>query len=128
MQELEGAPGTSDGAGIRIKRIYAEPAESDGFRVLVDRLWPRGMKKETAAIDAWLRELAPSSELRKWFRHDPLRWVEFRRRYLQELKGHSEHVDALRHRSRRQAVTLLSAARDPRINHAVVLQQVIENG
>jgi uncharacterized protein YeaO (DUF488 family) len=122
--ELERRP--SDEPGVRIKRIYDKPEQTDGFRVLVDRLWPRGIKKQTAALDAWMRELAPSSELRKWFRHDPLRWTEFRGRYLQELHEHAEALEALRQRSRRQPVTLLYAARDARINHAVVLRQVIE--
>jgi uncharacterized protein YeaO (DUF488 family) len=113
--------------GVRIKRIYDEPEQTDGFRVLVDRLWPRGIKKEKAAIEAWLRDLAPSSDLRKWFGHDPHRWTEFRRRYLVELRERAEALEALRERSKRQPVTLLYAAKDPNINHAVVLRQVIEN-
>src|ERR1700737_3575633 len=82
MQEFELERRSSDEPGVRIKRIYDKPEQTDGFRVLVDRLWPRGIKKEKAAIEAWLRDLAPSSELRKWFGHDPHRWTEFRRRYL----------------------------------------------
>ena len=112
--------------GVRIKRIYDEPEPTDGFRVLVDRLWPRGIKKEKAAIEAWPRDLAPSPELRKWFGHDPDRWTEFRRRYGKELRAHAEALDALRERSKRQPVTLLYAAKDPNINHAVVLRQAIE--
>lgn len=112
--------------GVRIKRIYDEPEPADGFRVLVDRLWPRGIKKEKAAIEAWPRDLAPSTELRKWFGHDPDRWTEFRRRYRKELREHAEALDALRERSKRQPVTLLYAAKDPNINHAVVLRQAIE--
>ena len=112
--------------GVRIKRIYDEPEPTDGFRVLVDRLWPRGIKKEKAAIEAWPRDLAPSPELRKWFGHDPDRWTEFRRRYVKELRAHAEALDALRERSKRQPVTLLYAAKDPNINHAVVLRQAIE--
>jgi uncharacterized protein YeaO (DUF488 family) len=127
MQEFEMGRGPLGVPGIRIKRIYDEPEQADGFRVLVDRLWPRGIKKETAAIDAWARELAPSSELRKWFRHDPLRWTEFRRRYLQELHEQADALEALRHRSYQQPVTLLYAAKDVNINHAVVLRQVIED-
>jgi uncharacterized protein YeaO (DUF488 family) len=126
MQELEVSRNRVGAPGVRIKRIYDEPEPADGFRVLVDRLWPRGIKKEKAAIEAWPRDLAPSTELRKWFGHDPDRWTEFRRRYRKELREHAEALDALRERSKRQPVTLLYAAKDPNINHAVVLRQAIE--
>jgi len=126
MHEIDAGQGSLGVPGVRIKRIYEEPGQADGFRVLVDRLWPRGIKKETAAIDAWMRELAPSTELRKWFSHDPLRWTEFRRRYLRELKEHADALKTLRQRAQRQPVTLLYAAKDVDINHAVVLQQAIK--
>ena len=126
MQEFDAGESPVGVPGIRIKRSYDEPEQADGFRVLVDRLWPRGIKKQTAAIDAWMRELAPSSELRKWFDHDPLRFTEFRRRYRQELKERAAEREALRQRSKRQPVTLLYAAKDVHINHAVVLRQAIE--
>ena len=127
MQELDVGRSHVGVPGVRIKRIYDEPEQTDGVRVLVDRLWPRGIKKERAAIDAWLRELAPSTELRKWFDHDPDRWTEFRRRYLQELREHADEIEGLRYRSQREPLTLLYAAKDVHINHAVVLRQVIED-
>ncbi|MFL6605844.1 MAG: DUF488 domain-containing protein [Steroidobacteraceae bacterium] len=126
MHEFDPGQTAAGVPGVRIKRIYEDPERSDGFRVLVDRLWPRGVKKQTAGIDAWMRELAPSPELRKWFQHDPLRWTEFRRRYRQELKEHVDALRALRQRSQREPVTLLYAAKDVNINHAVVLRQAIK--
>lgn len=110
---------------VRIKRIYEQPEPTDGYRALVDRLWPRGVSRQRAALDAWLVELAPSSALRTWFSHDPKRWSEFSRRYRAELRGHSEALDALRHRAERMRVTLLTATREPRINHAVVLRTLL---
>jgi uncharacterized protein YeaO (DUF488 family) len=110
---------------VQIKRIYEEPSASDGLRVLVDRLWPRGVRKEDAAIDEWLKEMAPSAPLRKWFGHDASRWVEFRRRYRSELAAHSVEIARLSQQAQRQRVTLLYAARDPQINHAVVLHEMI---
>jgi uncharacterized protein YeaO (DUF488 family) len=110
---------------VRIKRIYDEPDPADGFRVLVDRLWPRGIKKEQAALDAWVRELAPSTQLRKWFHRDPKRWSEFRARYREELRDQATELDALRQHAKKQPVTLLYAAKDRQINHAVVLLNVI---
>jgi uncharacterized protein YeaO (DUF488 family) len=107
---------------VTIKRIYERPEPSDGYRALVDRLWPRGISRQRAALDAWLVELAPSSALRTWFRHDPKRWSEFTRRYRTELRAQSEALAALRHRAERMRVTLLTATREPRINHAVVLR------
>jgi uncharacterized protein YeaO (DUF488 family) len=113
------------GAGLRIKRIYEDRGRGDGFRVLVDRLWPRGIRKERAAVDVWARDLAPSTELRKWFAHDPKRWDEFRRRYADELSERHAELIALRQRAVREPVTLLYAARDPQINHARVLRELI---
>jgi uncharacterized protein YeaO (DUF488 family) len=110
---------------VRIKRIYEEPARSDGLRVLVDRLWPRGMRKENAAIDEWLKALAPSAPLRKWFGHEASRWVEFRRRYRSELAAQGDELARLAQQAQRKRVTLLYAARDPQINHAVVLREAI---
>ena len=110
---------------IRIKRVYEPPARGDGFRVLVDRLWPRGVKKEAGLMDAWARDLAPSTELRKWFGHEPGRWTEFRSRYRAELKEHEDELSALRARAAKRPVTLLYAARDPEHNHALVLQEVL---
>ena len=111
----------------RIKRIYEEPAATDGYRVLVDRLWPRGISKETAHLDEWCKDVAPSTEARRDFGHDPSRFEEFRGRYRAELKA-SGAVGVLVERLADQpVVTLLYAARDPRFNHAVVLQEVLED-
>ena len=109
----------------RIKRIYEEPAETDGYRVLVDRLWPRGISKEAAHLDEWCKDVAPSTEARRDFGHDPARFGEFRDRYRAELKA-SGAAGALAERlSDRPVVTLLYAAHDPRINQAVVLQELL---
>jgi uncharacterized protein YeaO (DUF488 family) len=113
-------------ARVRTKRIYEEPARSDGYRVLVDRVWPRGLAKEKAKLDEWAKDLAPSSELRKWFGHDPERFDEFRQRYREELGEHAEQVEALR--GRKGAVTLLYGARDQLHNNAVVLAELIGQG
>jgi uncharacterized protein YeaO (DUF488 family) len=113
---------------FKIKRVYAPVAPEDGFRVLVDRLWPRGLAKEAAAIDVWLKEIAPSAELRKWFAHAPERWAEFRVRYRAELGApeRSAALERLRDLERRTGmVTLLFAARDEAHNHAVELLEVL---
>jgi uncharacterized protein YeaO (DUF488 family) len=112
--------------GVRIKRVYDAPAPTDGFRVLVDRLWPRGLTKQKAALDLWARDMAPSSALRQWFAHDPERYAEFRRRYRAELRPHAKDLADLRSRATQQPVTLLYGARDPHFNHATVLREVIQ--
>lgn len=114
--------------GIEIKRIYAPAEPSDGYRVLIDRLWPRGISRGRAALDAWLGELAPSASLRQWFHRDASRWSEFRRRYRAELRSQAVQLQALRARAARQRVTLLYASRDVRINHALVLREVLQKG
>jgi len=111
---------------VRIKRIYDPPARGDGYRVLVDRLWPRGISKSRASIDAWDKELAPSTALREWFGHAPERWSTFRRKYRRELEDHTVGLDALKRRSARRPVTLLYAAKSHDYNHARVLKQAIE--
>lgn len=111
---------------LRIKRIYDAPASSDGFRLLVDRLWPRGISKERAKLDDWMPELAPSARLRKWFGHDPERWSEFQRRYRAELARNQSLIGSVRDRLQDERVTLLYAARDPEHNQAHVLKQFIE--
>ncbi len=111
---------------VKIKRIYDEPAPGDGRRVLIDRLWPRGISKDEAGIDEWLKEVAPSDELRKWFGHEPARWEEFRRRYREELKVHGEILERLRSEARKGTVTLLFAARDAEHNNAVVLKEMLD--
>jgi len=110
---------------IKLKRAYEEPSPEDGTRILVDRLWPRGLSKKTAAIDQWLKEIAPSTELRKWFAHDPDRWKEFCRRYTAELQEHAEYLQEIRRVARRNRVTLVYAARDELHNEAVVLRDVL---
>jgi len=112
-------------AGVRLKRVYDKPARTDGFRVLVDRLWPRGLKKEAAHLDVWLRDIAPSTELRKWYGHEPEKWPEFRKRYRAELRSHRTELDDLRLRASKEPVTLLYAAKDAHINHAVVLKELL---
>lgn len=110
---------------VRIKRAY-EPAEAtDGYRVLIDRLWPRGVSKEGARLDEWARELAPSGELRRWFGHEPDRFDEFRRRYLAELGEQTEKVRELRRRSSRARLTLVYSAHDTEHNDAVVLAELL---
>ena len=113
---------------IMIKRVYDPASEGDGERILVDRLWPRGVTKEGARISSWMKELGPTTELRKWFGHDPSRWEEFRRRYAVELKARGRQVllGDLAERSRRGAVTLVFGARDREHNHAIVLKNIIE--
>ena len=110
---------------IKLKRAYDPPARSDGARVLVDRLWPRGVKKTEAAIDRWEKDIAPSPALRKWFAHDPARWAEFSRRYARELDRHPEEVAALRRLARARPITLVFAARDEAHNNAVALRKFL---
>src|SRR6476469_1949880 len=113
---------------VRAKRVY-DPAEpGDGYRVLIDHIWPRGVSKERARLDLWARELAPSDELRKWFDHVPERFAEFRSRYRDELAGQSDRVGALRRRAQEGAVTIVYAARDTEHNNAVVLAELIRDG
>jgi uncharacterized protein YeaO (DUF488 family) len=114
-------------AKIRLKRVYDEPGPDDGQRVLADRLWPRGLTKERAAVDLWLKDLAPSPELRRWFNHDPSRWQEFQKRYRAELVQKKAAVEELRQKCRREAVTLVYAARDEKHNSALLLKQYLES-
>lgn len=110
---------------IQIKRIYDKPDKNDGRRILVDRLWPRGIKKENARIDLWLKDIAPSDELRKWFSHDPVKWPEFRTRYKEELKNKPELLKQLREESKKEDITLLFSAKDTEHNNAAVLKEVL---
>lgn len=113
---------------ISIKRIYDDPSESDGTRVLIDRLWPRGVSKQRAAIDFWAKDLAPSTELRQSFGHKKEKFNAFSRQYVKQLRAHTADVDAfLKQIDRRRRLTLLYGAKDPEVNHAVVLKQVLEN-
>jgi uncharacterized protein YeaO (DUF488 family) len=110
---------------VKLKRAYEQPETEDGVRILVDRLWPRGVKKEDAAIDEWMKELAPSTELRKWFGHDPDRWEEFRERYAKEVNGHPDQLKQLRALARKGAITLVYSAHDEEHNNAVALRDII---
>lgn len=111
---------------IAIKRIYETPAKNDGLRVLVDRLWPRGIKKEAAAIDGWEKELAPTNALRKWFDHDPGKWTGFQKKYKEELKQNPALDEFLKTYAGARKITLLYAAKDEQHNQAVVLQEVLK--
>jgi uncharacterized protein YeaO (DUF488 family) len=110
---------------IQIKRAYQKPALEDGIRILVDRLWPRGLSKKAAGIDQWAKEIAPSTKLRKWFAHDPERWKEFGRRYRAELQGQAEKLEDIRRLARREPITLVYGARDEVHNDAIVLRDVL---
>jgi uncharacterized protein YeaO (DUF488 family) len=113
-------------AEVRIKRVYLEPDEEDGMRILVDRLWPRGLTKEKAKVDLWLKEIAPSNELRKWFGHEPKKWPEFKRKYAKELETLSGPLALLRQEASRGTITLLYGARDEEHNEAVVLLELLQ--
>jgi uncharacterized protein YeaO (DUF488 family) len=112
-------------ADLRIKRVYEPPAPTDGTRILVDRLWPRGLTKERARVDLWLKEIAPSTELRRWFGHDPARWAEFQARYRAELAANAEPVAHLRAEMARGPVTLVYGAKDEAHNDAIVLRDFL---
>lgn len=113
---------------VRLKRAYAPASPSDGYRVLIDRLWPRGVSRERAQLDDWDKELPPSTELRQWFGHEPARFEEFRRRYVDELRGQRPRLAALRRRARDGTLTLVYSARDAEHNDAVVLAEVLRRG
>jgi uncharacterized protein YeaO (DUF488 family) len=112
---------------IRIKRVYDAKHKADGFRVLVDRLWPRGLTKKQTGVDLWLKDIAPSRDLRKWFSHDPEKWDQFKRKYFAELEANRETVEQVMRKAREKGgVTLLFAARDQIRNNAVVLKEFLE--
>jgi uncharacterized protein YeaO (DUF488 family) len=113
---------------VRLKRAYEPASPSDGYRVLVDRLWPRGLSKAALRIDEWAKPLAPSAELRRWFGHDPERFAEFRRRYTGELRSERPRLAELRRRARRGPLTLVYSAHDTEHNDAVVLAEVLKRG
>ena len=113
---------------VRVKRVYEPAASSDGYRVMIDRLWPRGVSQQRAQLDEWERELAPSRELRQWFGHEPSRFEEFRRRYIEELRTQRPRIAALRRQARQGTLTLVYAARDTEHNDAVVLAEVLRRG
>jgi uncharacterized protein YeaO (DUF488 family) len=111
---------------VKVKRVYSEPSRKDGVRILVDRVWPRGLTKDRAGVDRWLKELAPSTTLRKWFGHDPSRWKEFQSRYRKELRANKEALAELRKLCAKRTVTLLFGARDEELNQAAVLKKVLQ--
>ena len=113
---------------LHVKRAYDTAEPADGFRVLVDRLWPRGLTRDEAELDGWEKELTPSTELRQWFGHEPRRFEEFRRRYIEELREKRPQLAALRRRARDGTLTLVYAARDTEHNHAIVLAEVLRRG
>jgi len=112
-------------ANLRLKRVYAPADAGDGTRILIDRLWPRGISKQRAALDEWLKEIAPSTELRQWFGHELARWPEFQRRYKAELRGHAMEIERLRDIAAKGVLTLVYGARDQEHNDAVVLRDVL---
>ena len=115
-------------AMIQLKRVYEKPSPADGLRILVDRLWPRGLSKQGAALTLWLKDVAPSTELRKWFGHDPAKWKQFQTRYRKELRDKQDALDLLRQKSKDNTVTLLYGARDEEHNEALVLKAILERG
>lgn len=112
---------------IRLKRIYEQPSDQDGFRVLVDRLWPRGLRKKDIRLDLWLKEIAPTDELRKWFSHDPEKWEGFRKCYLEELQLKEKYVQKLIEKAKETDMTLLYAAKNEDFNNATVLKEYLES-
>lgn len=111
---------------IRVKRVYDAPDNGDGVRILVDRIWPRGLSKQRAGVDRWLQDLAPSHELRKWFGHDPERWAGFKKQYHRELREHTKALEEIRAQAREGVVTLLFAARDVEHNNAAALREYLD--
>ena len=112
---------------IKIKRVYEAPDKKDGVRILVDRLWPRGLTKEKAGVDIWLKDIAPSTGLRKWFGHEPARWKEFKQRYHRELKENKEALSQLREQLKKGNVTLVYGAKDEKHNDAVALKELLDD-
>lgn len=111
---------------VRIKRVYDKPSEDDGFRILVDRLWPRGLTKERAAIDEWAKEIAPTSRLRNWFDHDPYHWESFKKKYLSELNQNQEMEKFVKRHEHRKTITLVYSTKYDKMTHAIILKQVLD--
>ncbi len=111
---------------VELKRAYEKPSRRDGFRVLIDRMWPRGVRKDELKIDEWLKEVSPSPGLRKWFGHDPAKYDRFKRRYESELRKHPRAIEALRHKAAEGRLTLVYSARDEEHNNATVLKELLE--
>ncbi len=111
---------------IKIKRVYEKTDREDGFRILVDRLWPRGLSREKAKIDLWLKEIAPSNQLRRWFAHTPAKWPGFKKQYLRELEAHKDLLSPIIAHAKKQDVTLLYGAKNERFNNALALKEYVE--
>lgn len=111
---------------IMLKRAYEKPEPEDGLRILVERLWPRGISKEDAKVDAWMKDVAPSNELRKWYGHDPAKWTEFKKRYFEELDGEKDAVDALRKTIKGKEVTFVYGSKEEKLNSAAALREYLE--
>ena len=111
---------------IKLKRVYEKPSKVDGIRVLVERLWPRGLTKERASVDLWLKDVSPGTELRKWFDHDSAKWEQFCKRYMEELKQNKDAVNLLKQKSKEGTITLVYAARDEKHNSAGALKEILE--
>ena len=118
--------GARDSMSISLKRAYQTPSRSDGCRILVERLWPRGLSKQDAKIDLWPKEAAPSTELRRWFNHEPDKWVEFRRRYFKELRARRDSLEPILEQVRAGRVTFIFASRELQFNNAVALKEYVE--
>ncbi len=112
---------------IKVKRIYDPPAPEDGFRILVDRLWPRGLTKDKAKVDLWLKEISPSHELRKWYAHDPKKWPEFKKKYFEEIRGEKETFDLIVKKAKGGTVTLLYSSKEEKLNNAVALKEFLQS-
>lgn len=125
MRKAASIRAKGDFVKVEIKRVYDRPSRTDGTRILVDRLWPRGLSKERARVDLWLKDIAPSNELRKWFSHDPEKWTDFQTRYRQELKSKADMIADLKRKAAEAPLTLLYGAKDELHNEAVVLQKVL---
>jgi uncharacterized protein YeaO (DUF488 family) len=128
LRSTNDMPVSAHRSDIRLKRAYEPATPDDGWRVLIDRLWPRGISRDRAQLDQWDKELAPSAELRRWFGHEPERFEEFRRRYIEELQGQRARLTALRRRARAGTLTLVYSAHDAEHNDAVVLAEVLRRG
>ncbi|MCJ7457969.1 MAG: DUF488 family protein [candidate division Zixibacteria bacterium] len=111
---------------LKVKRVYEEPAKEDGFRILIDRLWPRGLTKERAKVDLWLKDIAPSDALRKWYGHDPKKWLEFKHRYFSELKDKKESLDLIESKAKKGTVTILFGSKEERFNNAMALKEYFQ--
>lgn len=111
---------------IKVKRIYDPPETGDGFHVLVDRLWPRGMSKDRAKVDLWMKEISPSNELRKWYGHAPAKWAEFKRKYREEIEGRKTEFDLLRQKAKGGIITFLFSSKEEKLNNAAALKEFVE--